>query len=106
MDHLHFREELHAIEAVVAGQVNLSWIDNSRNETGFAVFRREGAGPWQQIALLGPNITRFADLEIEVGKTYTYRVHAVSSSGVSEWSNEATITVPLPPQPPAAPDSK
>ena len=90
-------------QVVVTGQVNLSWVDNSRNETGFAVFRREGAGPWQQIALLGPNITRFADLEIEVGKTYTYRVQAVSRTGMSEWSNEAAITVPLPPQVPAAP---
>jgi hypothetical protein len=90
-------------QAVVDGQVNLTWIDNSRSETGFAVFRREGAGAWQQIALLGPNITRFADLEVQVGRTYTYRVQAVSSTGVSEWSNEAAITVPLPPQVPAAP---
>jgi titin len=89
--------------AVFDGQINLSWTDNSRNETGFALFRREGAGDWLRLALLGPNITRFADLEVRAGATYTYRVQADLNGRPSGWSNEATITLAPPPQAPAAP---
>lgn len=82
--------------AVSTDQIILSWIDNSREEIGFAVHRREGNGPWVQIALLGPNVTRFADLDVRHGSTYTYRVQAVGSTGVSGWSNELTvITAPV-----------
>jgi hypothetical protein len=89
--------------AVFDGQINLSWTDNSRDETGFAVFRREGAGDWLRLALLGPNITRFADLEVRTGVTYTYRVQAVNNTGASLPSNEAAIRLAPPPQAPASP---
>jgi hypothetical protein len=93
--------------AVSAGQIALSWIDNSRDETGFSIDRREGSGPWTRIALVAANVTRFADLNVRPGTTYTYRVQAVSDRGTSAWSNEASITLaPEPPPasaPPAAP---
>jgi hypothetical protein len=86
---------------VSAGQIDQSWTDNSRDETAFAIDRREGSGPWTRIALVGANVTRFADLDVHPGATYTYRVQAVSDTGASAWSHEASIR--LAPEPPPAP---
>jgi hypothetical protein len=84
---------------VSKSQINLAWSDRSHNETGFAVHRREGSGAWTRIALLGPNVTRFADLDLRPGVTYFYRVQAVNDAGVSQWSNEAAVTLPAAHQP-------
>jgi fibronectin type 3 domain-containing protein len=83
-------------------QVNLAWTDNSHNETGFAVYRREGSGPWVRIALLGPNVTRYADLDVRAGVVYSYQVQAIRDSELSAWSNEAGTGTPPVPSPPAA----
>jgi hypothetical protein len=87
-----------AAVVVSRDQINLAWKDHSANETGFALFRREGAGPWVHIATVGPNTTRFADLEVRAGATYTYRVQAVRDGEASAWSNEVSLTL-APPEP-------
>jgi hypothetical protein len=92
-------------EVVSNNQVNLTWTDNSINETGFAVYRREGGGPWTRIVLVGPNVTRFADLDVRPGIVYAYRVQAVRDGEVSAWSNEASTAPAPPPPPPPAPSS-
>jgi DNA-binding beta-propeller fold protein YncE len=85
--------------AVSDGQINLAWIDNSHDETGFAVHRRENAGHWTQIALLRPNVTRFADLDVRPGAVYVYRVQTVRDGESSAFSNEATAAAPPFPHP-------
>jgi hypothetical protein len=93
--------------AVSRDQINLAWRDNSSDETGFAIFRRTGGRDWERIALVGANITRFADWDVRPEFTYIYRVQAVNEAGASAWSNEASAaTSPTPPpaaQPPAPP---
>jgi hypothetical protein len=79
--------------AVSASQINLSWTDNSSNETGFRIERKTGSGgSWSQIATVGANVTAYADTGLSAGTQYTYRVRAAGSGGDSGYSNEANAT--------------
>ncbi len=84
------------IAAANAADVTLNFTDNSENELGFNVERRDGTdplSPWVQIAQLAENVTTYVDTTVEIGETYTYRVNAYNHSGVSDNSNTATHTV-------------
>ena len=48
--------------AISASQINLSWTDNSSNETGFFVERKTGVGgTYSQIATVGADVTSYSD---------------------------------------------
>jgi hypothetical protein len=81
-----------AARALSPTQINLAWVDNSADETGFEIERRTGTGDWTRLAIVAANVTRFGDLEVTPGTTYTYRVRAVNDMGASAWSNEAVVT--------------
>jgi uncharacterized protein len=68
-------------------QINLTWRDNSNNESGFRIERRIGTGAWSQIATVGPNVTRFASTGLRSRTTYGYRVRAYNGIGTSAYSN-------------------
>ena len=81
--------------------VNLSWTDNSEDETAFAVWRKGGGSDWARIAVLIPNTTSYTDAGLTGGVAYTYRVRAISNAGASSWTNETSATPwPLLPAPP------
>lgn len=84
------------LSAVLSGsQVNLAWTDNSDNETGFRVERREGAaGAFVGIGNVAAGVTNLVDSAVTPGQSYTYRVFAVNATGDSISSNEATVAVP------------
>jgi subtilisin family serine protease len=92
-------------------QVDLSWSDNSNNETGFQVERCVGPSAscttFTQIASLSANITGLSDLNVTGSSTYTYRVRAFNGNGSSGYSNFAQVTTPAtpPPPPPVAPSN-
>ena len=71
--------------------VNLSWTDNSTNETGFLIQRTNSDGTNLVNATVGPNITTFTQT-VTSGVAYIYRVHAFSDTTQSGWSNP----LPLP----------
>jgi uncharacterized protein (TIGR02145 family) len=74
-------------------QVDLQWVDNSTNETGFKLERKLPGGDFAEIANMGENSTAYSDLNLLPGTTYTYRVVAFNSTGNSlTYSNEATVT--------------
>lgn len=78
---------------ISGSQVDLSWTDNSTNETGFKIDRKITSGQWQTIAAVGANVVSYSDLGLTINTTYTYRVFAYSSAGNSPtYSNEVTIT--------------
>jgi fibronectin type 3 domain-containing protein len=87
--------------AVSPTRVNLSWTDNSSNETAFAIFRKAPGGDFVRIATCAPNTTTYADTTASPAKTYTYRLRATNNVGASAWSNEPSATTPD--VPPAAP---
>jgi hypothetical protein len=78
--------------AVSASRINLSWQDNSADETGFSVERRLGGGAWEEEGSTGANITTYSSTGLAGGTTYYYRVQALSAGGASAHSNEASAT--------------
>jgi fibronectin type 3 domain-containing protein len=82
-------------KAVSPTQVDLSWQDNSDNETGFKI-RRQGPQDvaFVTIGAVGQNVTRFSDITVLPGTTYVYRVRAFNGDGGAR-SNDATVTTPI-----------
>lgn len=77
--------------------VNLTWQDNSTNETAFYVERCQGSTctNFVRITAVGASVTKYTDTGISRRRTYRYRVKAHSSTdGDSGYSNIATVTVP------------
>ena len=83
------------VKVVSSSGVNLSWQDNSDNETGFKVQRRrDGSGDWVQVGTTARNSTAFSDAGLKPTTTYHYRVQAFNDTQSSFFSNElAIITV-------------
>ena len=83
-----------AAEATSPTEVSLSWTDNSDNEDGFKIERKQEGGTFSVIATLPPNTTTYTDTGLTPDTTYTYRVRAYNSFGYSDYSNEAEVTTP------------
>jgi hypothetical protein len=89
------------LDLVSVGRIDLYWEDVSRDETGFEIERRRGAGAYQKIGTVAANFASYQNPGLVPGGTYTYRVRATGTLGPSEWSNEATGIAP--PAGPTAP---
>jgi len=78
--------------AVSANQINLSWSDNSGNETGFKIERCQGNNctNFAEIAQVGANVTSFPNTGLTRNTWYRYRVRAFNGSGDSGYSNIAS----------------
>ncbi|MFD2162216.1 fibronectin type III domain-containing protein [Paradesertivirga mongoliensis] len=72
--------------------INLSWTDNSNDETSFRIERKEGTGNYVFLSNAPANATSFSDTGLQQSTTYTYRVRSERSNGSSAWSNEASAT--------------
>jgi hypothetical protein len=88
--------------------IDISWQDNSSNETKFEVHRSTTlTGSFTLRATTGPQITRYSDQGLEPGSQYCYKVRAArvkgSSTSYSPFSNTACATTPVPPPPPPPP---
>jgi hypothetical protein len=74
-------------------QINLSWTDNSTNESGFKIERSpNGTSSWTQIATVGANVTAYSNTGLTCNTTYYYRVRAYNAGGDSSYSNVANAT--------------
>ena len=86
------------ITSLLSNRVSLSWTDNSNNETGFKIQRKQGAtGTYADIRTTGANVTSYTDNDsaLRDGTLYYYRVCATNATGDSAFSNEASGTTPL-----------
>jgi hypothetical protein len=88
------------LSAIAAGaSINLTWTDNSTNETGFEVRRATTAGgPYSTVQTVAANTTTFSDA-LTVTGTYYYVVRAYNAGGNSADTNEAGATVSAPAAP-------
>lgn len=78
---------------VSSTQINLSWIDNSTNESGFKIQRRTGSAAYSDVSSLGQDVLTFSDSGLTPSTTYTYRVCAYNAVGNSlTYTNEITLT--------------
>lgn len=83
--------------AVSTSQVNVSWSDQSTNETSFALERATNSGgPWSTATTTVANVQAYSDTGRNAGTTYYYRVKAVNASGSSAYSNTASATTQQP----------
>jgi len=75
--------------------VTLSWVDNSNDETGFKIIRKDSlSAAYENIATTGANITSHPGTVPTAGTyTYWYRVQATNSNGDSLGSNVVKVTV-------------
>ena len=81
-----------AANAPDSSTVNLTWTDNSNNESGFIIERKTGSGgTYAQIAMVGANVTSYADQSVTAATTYFYRVRAMNDAGASAYS--ATVNI-------------
>ncbi len=83
------------VAATSYSQVRLTWTDNSYNEDGFKIERKEGSGgAYQSIGTAGEGQTTYNDSGLSPVTTYYYRVKAFNQAGDSVYSNEASVTTP------------
>jgi hypothetical protein len=79
--------------AVSASQINLTWQDNSNNETGFVIERSlNGTSNWAPLFTTAPNVTSYANTGLSAGTTYYYRVSAQNPAGSSNTTSVANAT--------------
>lgn len=79
-----------------SGLIDLSWHDNSTNETGFKIERCPGSSctGFLQIAQVGANVRTYRDSGRSPNHVYRYRVRAFNAAGDSAYSNIASATAP------------
>jgi len=65
------------------GLVEMSWNDNSNNETGFRVYRGPSAGSLSLVATLGADTASYDDTGLANKTTYYYKVCAYNANGES-----------------------
>lgn len=74
-------------------QINLFWIDNSTNETGFKIERKMGTGTYVVVGTTSTDITTFSNTDLTPNTNYTYRIYSYNSAGNSStYSNELTLS--------------
>lgn len=75
-------------------QINLTWADNSSDETGFKVERSTDGVTYTQLTTPAANSRSYASMSLTGGKKYYYRVRAYNSNGNSAYTAVATATTP------------
>ena len=95
--------------ALSTSQIDLRWLDNSDNETGFEIQRSATgpAGTFAPVATMGANATTYSNTGLTALTQYCYKVRAFKQTGgntkYSTFSNISCATTPG--SPPAAPSN-
>jgi hypothetical protein len=88
--------------AISISQINVSWVDNATDETGFQLERSLNGAAFTKIADLGANVITYQNTGLSTATTYYYRVRALNTAGASIYSNVISVTtqnIPVPDQP-------
>jgi len=93
--------------AASSSQINLVWVDNSSNESGFKIERCQGVGctSFVQVGQTGANVASYSNTGLLSGTSYGYRVRAFNGSGSSGFSSVVRATTLATPTIPATPSN-
>ena len=83
-------------------RVDVSWSDNSADETGFEIERSSDGVTFEPLATVDAGVTGYAHQGLAPATKHFYRVRAVNGAGASGWSNVADATTTETPAPPPA----
>lgn len=84
-------------------QLNLSWTDNTSNETAFILERSDDNDTFSVIAVLAPNTLTYADTGLNANSDYYYRIKAATATDTSAYTPVVTAhTPPVPGYPTVA----
>jgi len=86
-----------------SSQINLTWTDNSSNESGFRIERSADGATFTEIGVVGSNVTTYASTSLSAATQYWYRVRAYNATGQSAYAGPASATTQSAPTAPAAP---
>jgi hypothetical protein len=78
--------------AVSTTQVNLTWTDNSTNESGFTVQRSTDGTNYATVATTAANVTTFGDTGLSRSTKYYYRVQSFNADGNSSFAATSVTT--------------
>ncbi len=79
--------------AVSPFQINLSWQDNSNNESAFIIERSlNGINGWSTIFTSNPNVTSFSNTGLIANTNYYYRIKSENPAGESIYSAITSAT--------------
>jgi len=76
--------------SVEEGFFIVMWQDNSSDEVGFRVYRKEFSGDYYILVEFPEETTVFGDFDVEGGVYYTWYVVAFNGGGESARSNEVS----------------
>lgn len=90
-----------AATATSSSSINLAWLDNSNNETGFRIERKIGSGgTWGALGTNKPaNSTTHTDTGLSVGSIYYYRVAALNGTLLSSYAASSGVSPLVGPTP-------
>jgi hypothetical protein len=72
--------------------IELSWTDNSSDETGFRIERSLDKASWTVVGSVSANIRTYVDSALKSNTRYYYRMRAINSAGTSLPWNIANAT--------------
>jgi hypothetical protein len=80
-------------EAMSKTSIKLTWFDNSSDETGFEIYRAASmSGPFTKITTTAANVDTYTNTGLIKNTPYVYRVRAIKSGGVSEYTDDAVAS--------------
>ena len=75
-----------------ASAINLSWVRNSNNESGFKIERSIDNVNFSQITVVSAGSLGYSDASVSANTTYYYRVRATNAIGDSAYTDTANAT--------------
>ena len=80
--------------ALGPAQVQLNWVDNADNESGFKIERSTDDASFAQIAFAGAGSNSYVDTTASPATTFYYRIRATNVIGDSAYTSSASTTTP------------